>query len=116
VHYRDGTEARIGDVVKGTGYNVKGADGKAREIAGVVIGLTPGTASCNLRLAYCELEFAPAGLLPNWVRPAEGVRLEYDPSIQASRVIHTKIEYGQTDHFELLWRPGQGTLLDRFET
>lgn len=44
-HYADGVEARIGDVVKGHGYNVK------HEIIGKVVNVRPGE-SCTLSVAY----------------------------------------------------------------
>ncbi len=44
-HYKDGTEAKIGDLVKGTGYNVK------HEIIGKVVNVRPGE-SCTLSVAY----------------------------------------------------------------
>jgi hypothetical protein len=51
-HYADGTEARCGDVVKGKGYNLKDADGNLREFVGTVVGITPGSASCNVQVAH----------------------------------------------------------------
>lgn len=43
-HYSDGTEAKIGDIVKGIGYNVK------HEIIGKVVNVRPGE-SCTLTVA-----------------------------------------------------------------
>ena len=34
-HYRDGTKAELGDLVRGRGYNLK------HEVLGVVVGLSP---------------------------------------------------------------------------
>lgn len=45
-HYKDGTEAKIGDVVRGKGYNVEAV------IIGTVVGITPGSASCNIQVAH----------------------------------------------------------------
>lgn len=44
-HYSDGTEAKIGDIVRGTGYNVK------HEIIGKVVNVRPGE-SCTLSIAH----------------------------------------------------------------
>jgi hypothetical protein len=44
-HYADGTEARLGDIVKGHGYNVK------HEIIGKVVNIRPGE-GCTLTVAY----------------------------------------------------------------
>lgn len=51
-HYKDGTEAKIGDRVRGTGYNAesKGYD-PAKGIEGVVTDVRPGV-SCTLSVAY----------------------------------------------------------------
>lgn len=43
-HYKDGLEAKVGDVVKGKGYNV------LHEIIGKVVDVRPGD-SCNLTVA-----------------------------------------------------------------
>ena len=44
-HYKDGTEARLGDLVRGRGYNLK------HEVQGVVVGLSPGQGSCDIHVA-----------------------------------------------------------------
>src|SRR5690242_20281314 len=44
-HYKDGTPAEIGDLVRGRGYNVK------REISGVVCGVKEAE-TCNLVIAH----------------------------------------------------------------
>src|SRR4051812_4906655 len=51
-HYKNGTEAKISDVVKGKGYNVKDKDGHLKEIYGVVVGITPNASSCNIKVAH----------------------------------------------------------------
>jgi hypothetical protein len=48
-HYRDGTEAKVGDLVKGRGYNVK------HEIVGKVVNVRPGPDAqngCTLSVAH----------------------------------------------------------------
>jgi hypothetical protein len=45
-HYKDGTEAKVGDLVRGFGYNVK------HEIIGKVIQLTKACPTCNIAVAY----------------------------------------------------------------
>jgi len=47
-HYKDGTEAKVGDLIKGTGYNIKDDSGKPAVIVGTLIQITPKTDSCNL--------------------------------------------------------------------
>jgi hypothetical protein len=45
MHYKDGTPAKIGDLVRGIGYNVK------HEIQGIVVGLKQAD-SCNITIAH----------------------------------------------------------------
>ena len=80
MHYKDGTEAKVGDIVKGKGYNIK------HEIIGKIIGITPGAKTCNCTIA-CVCQFTPV------------YKNEHN---QMHVVAH--IEYGQCDHFELVAR------------
>lgn len=45
-HYRDGTEAKLGDVVKGKPYNTP------HEVVGVVVGLKKAEDSCGISVAF----------------------------------------------------------------
>lgn len=45
-HYADGTEAKVGDVVCGTGYNVK------HQISGVVANIVPNSEACNIQVVH----------------------------------------------------------------
>lgn len=81
-HYKDGTEAKIGDLVKGTGYNVK------HEIIGKVVNVRPGEA-CSLSVAY--------------VGASTPINFSHgrDPSEPFCPVIvHAEIEYGDTKVFD----------------
>lgn len=49
MHYKDGTPAAIGDQVKGKPYNTD------HEIAGVMVSITPGSDSCNCKVAFLEV-------------------------------------------------------------
>ena len=49
-HYKDGTEAKVGDVIRGKPYNTP------REIVGVVLSVTPNTESCNCVVAFVETQ------------------------------------------------------------
>lgn len=44
-HYKDGTAAKLGDLVRGRGYNLK------YEVQGVVVGLSPGQGACDIHVA-----------------------------------------------------------------
>lgn len=56
MHYADGTEAKVGDLVKGTCYNTKDASGKDRVIAGVMLQITPGSDTCNCVVGFFDSE------------------------------------------------------------
>jgi hypothetical protein len=45
MHYKDGTKAHLGDIVRGRGYNLK------HDIQGVVVGLTAGQDQCGIHVA-----------------------------------------------------------------
>lgn len=48
-HYKDGTEAKVGDQVIGRLYN-SGPEPKA----GVIVSITPGAESCNAMVQFAE--------------------------------------------------------------
>lgn len=52
MHYKNGREAKVGDLVVGTTYNLKGLQ------IGILVGITPGTDCCNCRVA-CVRAFSP---------------------------------------------------------
>ncbi len=49
MHYKDGTLAKVGDMVKGKTYN------QPNVIAGTMVSITPGHDSCNCKIAYIEI-------------------------------------------------------------
>ncbi len=52
-HYKDGTPAHVGDVVRGIGYNLKDGD-RPREFVGTVVGVVPTSATCNIQVAHIK--------------------------------------------------------------
>lgn len=52
MHYANGRESKLGDVVVGKGYNVKDQAGQLKRLVGIVVGLTPGAECCNIRVAH----------------------------------------------------------------
>lgn len=84
-HYKDGTEAKVGDVVKGKGYNIP------HEIIGTVVSIQPNADACNLRVAVAKVTsitqcYGTAGMI-------------YRDDAQTC-VIVPDIEYGETRAFE----------------
>lgn len=59
MHYKDGTIAQVGDLVKGTTYNTGGV-----VVVGTLVGITPGVESCNARVALAFVKSPGANSLP----------------------------------------------------
>ena len=76
-HYKDGTEAKLLDVIKGKPYNTP------HEVVGVVVGITPSAESCNLRVMFVTREDPGGG--------------------QSAPVPVSKIDYGETKAFEKVY-------------
>ena len=91
-HYKDGTEAKLGDLVKGRGYNVD------REIVGKVIQIAKAE-SCNLAIAHIghgsQVLFSDAKLPQPHAENAEG-----HTQIGYHVIVTPVVEYGQADAFE----------------
>lgn len=99
-HYKDGTEAKPGDVVRGKGYNLKDENGELREFVGTLLHVTPDATACNVQVGVVEVcaigPFDPdnASHLLNLGR--------YEPLVALPDNAYAKlrVEYGQADHFE----------------
>jgi hypothetical protein len=84
-HYSDGTEAKIGDIVKGTGYNVK------HEIIGKVVNIRPGE-SCTLSVA------AVTNKTPIYFGSQDGETPDLTKQFAPCHVV-AELEYGDTKCF-----------------
>lgn len=100
-HYRDGTPARAGDIVKGVPYNTGG-----REVVGVLTYFNPGASACNCRVAFVdEVPFTsdtrqpgPYGVIGALVSTmGEGTDLRRS-------LLTVKEDAGQCDAFDLIHR------------
>jgi len=81
-HYKDGTEAKVGDLVKGKGYNVP------HEIIGKVVNVRQGE-NCTLSIAFVGISTPIyAGVNDNLGTPFARCHVIAD------------IEYGDTNCFE----------------
>jgi len=77
-HYKDGTPAQVGDLVKGRGYNIK------HEIIGKVVRVQRGAEHCNLEVA-CVAKESPV----------------YTTSGEHAMIhVPSTIEYGEAAAFE----------------
>lgn len=77
-HYREGTAARVHDIVRGKPFNTP------HEITGVVVGIEPVEGSCNLQVAF-------AGVV--------------EPTKPGPAFPALKLDFGSVDQFSLLDRP-----------
>jgi hypothetical protein len=91
-HYKDGTPAKPGDIIRGTGYNIKDEDGQLQEIVGVLLAVNPNTDVCNVTILI------PEEFLGNLSPTSSGTAL----GGKSGALLAGKVEYGQADHFELV--------------
>ena len=93
-HYKDGTEARVRDRVRGTGYNAesKGYDPE-RGIEGVVTDVRPGE-SCTLTVSYLAVP------RHSWTGPDGTPRYSGAAIHVGGAVLQIEEEYGDTRGFE----------------
>lgn len=101
MHYSNGRIARVGDVVRGKGYNIK------HEIIGLMTRINTGSESCNCEVACISVNsFVFVYALPNGVYnlPGYSTRYGYDGtnSSNTSYRVEPTIEYGQCDAFVAL--------------
>lgn len=94
-HYANGDESKIGDRVRGRGYNERGNDGRLRELDGVLVSITPDAQACNCQVAFVR----PAKLVP-WTVAGETVLMPERGAIAVGRgFVVVDVDYGQCDHF-----------------
>lgn len=100
MHYKDGTPAQHGDIVRGKGYNIP------YEVIGPVIGLVPGTDSCNIRVAVIKFrELEPAGKSKLGGAYATAGLFFRNNADEPTYHCEPQVEYGTCAEFELIHRP-----------
>lgn len=100
MHYKDGTEAKVGDLVKGTAYNTKNADGTPRVIVGILLQVTPGSDTCNCQIAFVEQEEASIdNLSKHYSETPKLHRLNAGPVF-----VTPKVDYSECKALELVHR------------
>lgn len=88
-HYADGTEAKLGDHVRGKPYNTP------HEVTGVVVGVVTDSESCNLRVAFARP--TRDGETSTHTVIVAG----YDPAGKTQNVT-VSVDYGETKAFTKL--------------
>jgi hypothetical protein len=88
-HYADGTEANLGDHVKGKPYNTP------HEVTGVVVGIVRDSDTCNLRVAFAR----PRNPSKDTGVGDRGILVRgYDPAM-GSVPVTVDVDYGETKAF-----------------
>ena len=93
MHYKNGRAAKVGDVVRGKGYNI------GHEITGLLISATPDSSACNCTIATVTI---------NPVRRImfngndEDLKTTVNQGYYLQQEIIAHQEYGQLDAFEAL--------------
>ncbi len=104
MHYSNGRAAKVGDLVRGKGYNFK------HEIIGILISAKPAESACNCSVACFGIRsdwpqvFAKASAAPNI--EGTGWMLVGGGQVEAQ----STVEYGQLDAFVAL-DPNTGEVL-----
>ena len=93
-HYTDGTPAKNGDLVIGKTYNLHG-----HTIVGTVLEIIPGSASCNVRVAFVDVLTRPDATVG-----AGGIVYRGSYTEHPEMVIRPGFDYGETKAFRLLAR------------
>ena len=97
MHYKNGREAKVGDLVRGRGYNVK------HEIIGRLITAQPRASACNCTVAFVGVNSGVR--FTAYLAPENGDWLSSsDVQVTAS------LEYGQLDTFVAI-DPDSGDVL-----
>lgn len=80
MHYKDGTEAKVGDVVKGQGYNIK------HDVVGIVLALK-NEETCNITVSAFD-----------------GLDQEKLEAFNYHEAAKLTTEYGEAKAFDLVYR------------
>ena len=98
-HYKDGTQAQVGDYVRGKPYNTP------HEVAGTVVSITPNTGCCNMLVALIAKQVRCSGL----TRGVMLYRAEDHGSKGELGTYEVATDYGAIGDFEIVARPGKAT-------
>ena len=91
-HYKDGQEAQIGDIAKGSGYNQT----KNKPVVGIVTHVNVDTA-CNMTMVYTELvDFDKLSKDQQFIL----VDIEVEPGQFKRKAAVLRMAYGEIQNFE----------------
>lgn len=108
MHYKDGQPAKIGDLVKGKGYNIPGT------IVGKLVQMTPNSARCNCIILVATSEKLSRDSYDydyklnnahTMLKVYEGGIVDIDkPAKMEVHAVNARTEYSQLDYLELVHR------------
>jgi hypothetical protein len=93
MHYANGRAAKVGDLVRGKGYNLK------HEFTGVLLAATPESSVCNCTVATVSQRSITAILGTGGI---DAIREAISKGWQLATRVEAYIEYGQLDAFVAL--------------
>jgi hypothetical protein len=100
MHYANGRAAKVGDIVRGKGYNVK------HEIIGVLVSAKPAETSCNCSVAHVGQSSQPVA--EGWFNAGTSETVfpyyidEHEQKVIVPSYFKSSTEYGQLDAFVAL--------------
>lgn len=103
MHYKNGREAKVGDLVRGQGYNLK------YEFTGVITRINPHAATCNCTIATISHRSAKWLSVPSGFSPATAAGKYIDATYTFKS--EADVEYGQLDAFVAI-NPNTGEVLN----
>ena len=89
MHYKNGREAKVGDLVVGKTYNTNGVT-----ISGTLISLTPGPDSCSCEVGYLAVVPVDAPM-PSYEKPVRIAGSENHGNAGARVVVQYKSDYSE---------------------
>lgn len=90
-HYKDGTQAEIGDFIKGKPYNAS-----HEVVAGTLVSITPGCDTCNCIIAFIKEQVIDENYHPEGEKSIHAIRCN-DGIIRFFKMV---MDYGAVKDFE----------------
>jgi len=71
MHYKNGREAKVGDLVIGKTYNTQD-----RTITGTIVSITPGIDACSALVSYVELKLISELTKLEYISPQDTIKIQ----------------------------------------
>lgn len=93
MHYANGRAAKVGDLVRGRGYNHK------HEIVGLLVHAVPASCACNCQVAHIGPGSQPVS--EGWISDGK-IQFPNAEGVVTASYFKSSLEYGQLDAFVAL--------------